>query len=206
MNPEVDDFLKEGCGRCSLFQTPQCKVHSWTEELKELRRIALDSELTEDRKWGVPCYTYNEKNVSLLAAFKDYASFSFFKGALLPDPKGLLKQAGENTQVARVLQFTDAKDILENEAAIRHLIKEAIKAEKEGRKGEYKKNPEPMPEELETALEENPDLKEAYEALTPGRQRSYILHVSQAKNPSTRISRIQKCIPKIMEGKGFHDK
>lgn len=206
MNPAIDTFLAEGCGRCSHHQTPQCKVHRWPEELRELRRIALDSELTEDHKWGVACYTYRGKNVSLLAAFKDYASLSFFKGALLPDPKKLLVQAGENTQVARVLQFTDVNDILKDEGAIRELIKEAIKAEKEGRKGEYKKNPEPMPEELETALEENPDLKEAYEALTPGRQRSYILHVSQAKNPSTRISRIQKCIPKIMEGKGFHDR
>lgn len=206
MNPAVDDFLIDGCGRCSLFQTPQCKVHSWKKELIELRRIALDTELTEDRKWGVPCYTYNGNNVSLLAAFKDYASFSFFKGALLDDPKGLLIKAGENTQVARVLQFTNVDQVVENEQAIRSLIKEAIKAEKAGLKGEYKKNPETMPEELKTALEENPDLKEAFQALTPGRQRSYILHISRTKNSSTRISRIQKCIPKIMEGKGFHDR
>ncbi len=111
MNPAVDVFLAEGCGRCSHFQTPECKVHKWPEELRELRRIALDSELTENHKWGVACYTYGGKNVSLLAAFKDYASFSFFKGALLPDPKNLLVQAGQNTQVARVLQFTDVNHI-----------------------------------------------------------------------------------------------
>ncbi|MEQ8556456.1 MAG: YdeI/OmpD-associated family protein [Cyclobacteriaceae bacterium] len=203
---DVETYLSEGCGRCPLGGTPECKVHTWSAELKYLRSIVLDCGLTETAKWGVPCYTYKNGNVSIVSAFKDYASLSFFKGALLKDSLGILEKPGANTQSDRLIKFTSVKQITDLEQTLREYIYEAIEVERLGLKVEFKKNPEPMPEELEIRLEEDPQLKSAFYALTSGRQRGYIIHFAQPKQSKTRVARIEKCIPKIMEGKGFFDR
>ncbi len=206
MNPQVDQYLLDGCMRCPLGATPKCKVRDWQEELKLLRSIVLDCGLTEERKWGVPCYTYDNKNVSIVSALKDYATLSFFKGVLLKDPDGVLEKPGPNSQSDRIIRFRSVDEITQLEVSLKSYIHEAIEVEKKGLKVEFKKNPEPIPEELETIFNEDPGLKAAFEALTPGRQRGYIIHFSQPKQSATRTSRIEKCIPKIMEGKGFFDR
>lgn len=207
MNPEVDHYLAEGCGRCPLGGTADCKVHSWTEELKLLRAITLESGLHEERKWGVPCYTFEGNNVAVVSALKNYCSISFFKGALLKDSKKILEKPGENTQAARLLKFTSVDQIIALEPEIRAYLQEALEIEKSGKKVDFKqKNELEYPEEFQSILDDNPRLEAAFEALTPGRKRGYILHFSQPKQSSTRISRIEKCIEKILNGKGFHDR
>ena len=205
MNPEVDQYLNIGCGRCPLGGTPECKVYDWEEELKQLRLIILESGLTEEVKWSVPCYTYKGSNVLILSAFKNYCSVSFFKGSLLKDPHTIMVKPGKNSQAARLFKYTSVDEITDTEHILKEYIKEAIEIEKAGKKVKFKKNPEPIPDELQAKFDEDPVLQEAFEALTPGRQRGYIIHFSGAKQSSTRQRRIEKYIPKIMEGKGFHD-
>lgn len=205
MNKGVDNYLAEGCGRCNLVGTPQCKVFTWQQELILLRSIILDCGLTEEVKWSNPCYTYNTKNVLMLGAFKAYCFISFFKGTLLTDSENILDKAGENSQHGRLIKFTKDSDIAAMEKTIKQYIKQAIEIEKAGLKVETVANPEPIPVEFKEAMDENPELKSAFFALTPGRQRSWVLHFSSAKQAQTRISRIEKCTPKILQGKGFHD-
>jgi uncharacterized protein YdeI (YjbR/CyaY-like superfamily) len=206
MNPAIDQYLTEGCGRCPLGGTPECKVHDWKEVLTSLRALLLDTPLTEELKWSVPCYTFQNRNVLILSAFKNHASISFFKGSLLKDPDRLLEKPGENSQAARVLKFTDVKQVAERKEHLRAFIQQAIELEKAGKKVAFKKQPEAAPEELLEKFQESPALKEAFEALTPGRQRGYILYFSGAKQSKTRHSRIEKYTPKILAGKGFHDR
>lgn len=206
MNTNVDTYFTDGCGRCELGGTPQCKVNKWQAELKLLRRIVQDCGLTEESKWGVPCYTYKNKNVVMISAFKEFCALSFFKGILINDESNILEKPGENSQSARLAKFTDLHDIAGKEAILKAYIFEAIEIEKAGLKVKFKKQPEPIPEELEKKFDEDPVLKSAFEALTPGRQRGYIIHISQAKQSATRESRIEKCIPKILSGKGFNDR
>lgn len=208
MMPEtVDQYLSDGCGRCALGGTPQCKVHSWPKALQELRRIANACGLTEEIKWGVPCYTLDGKNILNIAAFKEYAALSFFKGALLKDPRNILEKPGENSQAGRLLKFTDPRQVADLEKDLKAYIFEAIEVEKQGLKVDFKaKNELEYPEELIQKFGEAPELQEAFEALTPGRQRGYILHFSQPKQSATRTSRIEKCVEKILAGKGFHDR
>lgn len=207
MNPEVDFYLRDGCMRCELGGTPDCKVVDWIKELKELRRILLETELVEEVKWSVPCYTYKGKNILLMSALKDACTLSFFKGSLLKDPEGILTKPGEHSQAARYLRFTNIKDILELEATIKAYVAEAIEIEKAGLKVEFKDTVDfDVPEELQTRLDEDPALKMAFEALTPGRQRGYLLYFSGAKQSTTREARIDKFIPWILEGKGIHDR
>lgn len=206
MNPQVDAYLAEGCGRCPLGGTPECKVHSWSKELELLRAMVLDCGLAEEVKWGVPCYTFQGGNVVIVSAFKHYCSLSFFKGSLLQDADGLLASPGENSQAARLFKFTDVQQIMELESQIKAYIFEAVEVEKAGLKVPFKKRPEPIPEELELKFEEDPALKAAFEALTPGRQRGYILHFSQPKQSKTKVARIEKCVAKIFEGKGFQER
>lgn len=201
----VDHYLLEGCGRCPLGGTPKCKVHNWEEELAYLRSIILECDVVEEVKWGVPCYTYNGSNLFILSAFKDYCSISFFKGALLMDRSNILVKQGENTQAARLLKFTNVTSITKVESDIKAYIQEAIEIEKAGLKFEYKNNPEPMPEELKERLDEDPSFRNAYYSLTPGRQRSYIIYIGQAKQSKTRYSRVEKCIPKVFLGKGWNE-
>ncbi len=206
MNKSVDNYFIEGCGRCPLGSTPACKVHSWTSELEYLRNIINACGLTEESKWGTPCYTYQKKNILMLSALKDYCCISFFKGALLNDEKNLLVKPGPNSQAARLFKFKNINEIRTIESDIKAYIFESIAVEKAGLKVAFKKNPEPLPDELIAKFEEDPVLKNAFEALTPGRQRGYIIHFSQAKQEKTRFSRIEKCIPMILAGIGLHDK
>lgn len=206
MNPEVDQYLDIGCGRCPLGGTPDCKVNDWRDVLKQLRLILLGTDLTEEVKWSVPCYTFEDSNVSTLSALKNFTTVSFFKGSLMKDPHDLLVKPGKNSQAARYLKFTSVEEVIEKEPVLKEYIKEAIEIEKKGLKVEFKKNPEPIPDELQVKFDEDPVLQEAFEALTPGRQRGYIIHFSGAKKSETRQRRIEKHIPKIMQGKGFHDR
>lgn len=205
MNPKVDKYLVDGCMRCKYGATPRCKVNTWQKELKLLRKIILDSGLTEELKWSVPCYTYKNNNILLVSAFKEFCSINLFKGALLSDTDNILEKAGENTQSARLIKFTNTQKIIELEAVIKTYIHEAIEVEKSGLKVKFKNNPEPIPVELQQKLDENPALNIAFNALTPGRQRGYILYFSAPKQSKTRISRIEKYSDNILNGIGLHD-
>lgn len=205
MNPGVDRYLIDGCGRCSFYQTPQCKVHTWAKELTELRRILQESELQEELKWSQPCYTYRHKNILLLTAFKDFTCIAFFQGSLLKDPNKILFTPGENSQAVRQIRITKFQEIAALESIIKTYVSEAIELEKAGAKVEFKKNPEATPEELTSKFEEDAELEKAFMALTPGRQRGYILHFSQPKKSESRMSRIEKCRSKILKGEGFND-
>ncbi len=206
MNPQIDTYLADGCGRCPLGGTPQCKVNDWREELKQLRLIILECGLIEELKWGVPCYTFEKSNILVMAAFKDYCSVSFFKGVLIEDDKSVLVKPGENSQSARLIRFTSVQQVLDLELTLKDYIQKAIEVEKAGLKVSFKDPSEQdIPVEFEQKLDELPALKAAFKALTPGRQRGYLLHFSGAKQSKTRASRIEKYIPKILEGKGFHD-
>lgn len=192
-SPQVDEFLS--------------KTKKWKSELERLRAIALECGLTEELKWRQPCYTYQGSNVVILGGFKEYCSLMFFKGALLKDPEGILIQQTENVQAGRQLRFTNVKEIEDQKATIKAYIFEAIEVEKAGLKVPMKKTSAyKMPDELKNRLEADPELKEAFESLTPGRQRGYILFFSSAKQAKTRESRIDKYIPRIMEGKGYQDR
>ncbi|SFJ18803.1 Uncharacterized conserved protein YdeI, YjbR/CyaY-like superfamily, DUF1801 family [Myroides guanonis] len=192
MNPKVDLFLE--------------KAETWKEEMTQLRKIALKCDLTEDYKWLHPCYTYKGKNVVLIHAFKEYCALLFHKGALLKDEKKILIQQTENVQAARQLRFSNSDQIEEQQDIIKAYIEEAIQLEKDGAKVILKQTSDyKMPIELQNKLDEDTQLKKAFEALTPGRQRAYIFNITQAKQSKTREARIQKYIPKILEGKGIDD-
>lgn len=207
MNTSADNFFIDGCGRCALHATPQCKVQTWKTELQLLRNIVLECGLPETCKWGMPVYTVNGKNVLMIAAFKENCVISFFKGVLLRDEQALLEAPGENSQSARFIRFTEAKQIKKLERVIREYIFEAVEAEKAGLKPKTKNISEyTIPEEFEIHLKKNKVLKKAFEALTPGRQKSYLLHFSGAKQSATRESRILKCIPDILNGFGFGER
>jgi len=209
MNRTIRDanvYFKEGCGRCPLTATPQCKVHAWVGELKYLRTILADTELVEDLKWGVPCYTYNGKNVAIIAAFKEYCSISFFKGVLLPDPDRILVKPGENTQAGRLIRFTSIDQVIDLEPSVKRLIGHAIDVERRGLQvaRDVKKELD-YPEELVTAFVRVKGLKSAFEKLTPGRQRAYVLFFTSPIQSKTRASRIEKCVPQILAGQGLRD-
>jgi uncharacterized protein YdeI (YjbR/CyaY-like superfamily) len=205
MNPFIDAYLAEGCGRCPLGGTPECKVHNWPRELEQLRRIVLDCGLIEELKWGVPCYTFEGSNILIVSAFKEYCSISFFKGALLSDPHEILEKPGEHTQAGRLIRFTNVQPIIALEPILKEYIFEAVEVEKAGLKVDYSQHNIPFPEELRKKMEEMPALKAAFFALTPGRQKSWLLHFSAPKQAKTRESRLEKSIGPILEGKGFHD-
>ena len=207
MNPKVDVYFTAGCGRCPLVNTPECKVHNWDTELETLRKIVLDCGLEEELKWSIPCYTFQKNNIILLSAFNEYCALSFFKGALLNDTNSILIQQTENTQATRQIRFTDVREIIEMESIIKAYIYEAVEVEKAGLKVEFKKTSEfKMPEEFQNKLAKIPALKAAFEALTPGRQRAYILYFSQPKQTKTRESRIERCMRQILIGKGLNDR
>jgi uncharacterized protein YdeI (YjbR/CyaY-like superfamily) len=201
----VEGYFLSGCGRCKLYDTPECKVHTWKNELTTLRHIIRESShLEEEMKWGMPCYTHNKKNVIMLAAFKEYCSVSFFKGALLQDSEKLLVSPGENSQAVKMFRFNTLDDILKIEDTIKAYIHEAIDLEKQGQKITFKKaNEYPVPEEFQRRMDQDSKLKEAFYALTPGRQRAYLLHFGQAKQAATRNKRIDQSIQSILLGKGL---
>lgn len=207
MTTNIDTYFEDGCGRCALFATPQCKVHSFAKELAALRSIILSCGLTEEVKWGVPCYTHKGANILTLAALKSSVNIGFFKGILLQDEYKLLKKPGDNSQIGRSFSFTSAKEIGEIESHIRAYIFEAIEIEKAGLKVPSKDVSEyEVPEEFQRKLDEFPKLKTAFEALTPGRQKGYLIHFSQAKQSKTIEARVDKWTEHILNGKGMMDK
>lgn len=192
MNPRVDAFIQ--------------KATQWREEFEQLRRIVLDCQLSEELKWGVPCYTVENKNVVLIHGFKEYCALLFVKGALLQDPGGLLITQTENVQSARQVRFTHVDEIVELEPVLKAYIFEAAAVEKAGLKVDFKQTVEfHTPQEFQKRLAEDPALKTAFEALTPGRQRAYLLYFSAPKQSKTREARIEKCVPQILTGKGLND-
>jgi len=182
------------------------KSGKWQEAYQELREIVLDCGLTEELKWGCPCYTNQKNNIVLIHGFKNYCALLFMQGALLEDPKKILVQQTKNVQSARQIRFSDVEEIIKNKSTIKAYIKEAVKNNKAGLKVEMKTTTEyEMPQEFQSALEEMPDLKTAFYKLTPGRQRGYLLYFSSAKQSKTRMDRVEKYIPKILENKGLDD-
>lgn len=204
LNPKVDLYIVDGCGRCPLGGTPDCKVNKWTDILVHLRMIVLECGLAEELKWGVPCYTCDGKNLLIIGAFKEHCSLSFFNGALLKDTEGILVKPGEDSQSTRYLKFTNLKEVKSKKAVIKSYIREAIGLMKSGKKVVLKKIDEyPIPDELELKFKEVPALKTAFRALTPGRQRGYLIHFFSAKQSQTRVARIEKCMQMIFDGRGM---
>ena len=198
INPKVDFYFS--------------KAKKWQEELEKLRMIVLDCGLTEELKWGVPCYTFQtsptarqKSNIVLIHVFKEYCAVLFFKGALLNDADGILIQQTKNVQAARQIRFTNVREIEKMKTILIAYLYEAIEVEKAGLKVEFKKNPEPIPEEFQKKSDKNPALKAAFDKLTPGRQRAYILYFSAPKQSKTRESRVEKCMQQILNGKGLND-
>ena len=191
-NPKVDWFFN--------------KPGQWQQEYEKLRKIVLECDLTEELKWGCPCYTFEKRNIVLIHGFKEYCALLFVKGALLKDPKGILIQQTENVQSARQVRFTSAREIVKMKGTLKAYIREAIAAEQSGLKVSLKKTSEfAMPEEFKGKLDEVPALKKAFKALTPGRQRGYLLYFSQPKQSKTRQARVEKSVPQILNGKGLND-
>lgn len=190
MNPKVNWYFEKS---------------KWPREMAELRAIILDCGLAEELKWGKPCYTFEDRNVVILQGFKASCALLFAKGSLLKDPRRLLEKPGESTQGARRIPFTSVEQIVELKPVLKGYIREAIEVEKAGLEVEFKKNPEPIPTELQKKLDEIPAFEKAFHLLTPGRQRGYILHISAARQSRTRESRVEKCMPQILQGKGLND-
>ncbi len=183
------------------------KASKWQEEMEKLRPIILDCGLTEELKWGKPCYTFQGKNIVIIQGFKEYCALLFFKGALLNNAKGILVKTGEHTQAGRQVRFTDVRKIVELEPVLKAYIFEAIEVEKVGLKVDFEKAPEIIiPKEFQNKLDEIPALKTAFEALTPGRQRAYIIYFSAPKQSQTRESRVEKSMQQILNGKGLNDR
>ena len=183
------------------------QTNKWKKEFQKLRMIVLDCQLDEELKWGKPTYTLGGKNIVLIHGFKEYCALLFMKGVLLRDTENILIQQTENVQAARQIRFTDIREIVEKERIIKAYISEAVEVEKAGLKVDYKKNTELLfPEEFQMILDENPALKTAFEALTPGRQRAYNLYFSAPKQSKTRVSRVEKYMQKILNGKGLNDR
>jgi uncharacterized protein YdeI (YjbR/CyaY-like superfamily) len=192
MNPKIDAYIS--------------RSKKWQKELKKLRTVILDSPLTEELKWGVPCYTFQKSNIVLMHVFKEYCALLFIKGALLKDAHGILIQQTQNTQAGRQVRFTHVREIVEMETTLKAYIHEAIEVEKGGLKVNFKKTTEfSIPEEFQNKLDEIPALKTAFGALTPGRQRAYILYFSAPKQSKTRESRVEKSMKQILNGKGLND-
>jgi uncharacterized protein YdeI (YjbR/CyaY-like superfamily) len=192
MNPKVDVYFS--------------KAKKWQEELEKLRMIILDCQLTEELKWGKPGYTFQKSNIVIIIPLKEYCALMFCKGALLNDANGILMKPGENTQAGRWIKFSSVREIVEMETILKAYIHEAIEVEKTGLKVNFKKNTELIfPEEFQNKLDGNPALKTAFDALTPGRQRAYNLYFSAAKQSKTRELRVEKCVQKILNGKGLDD-
>ena len=186
------------------MEVPYAK--KWENVADKLRKIALDCNLTEELKWGKPCFTFEKKNVAIVIPLKESCALAFFKGALLTDPKRILQKAGKHTQAGRWVKFTSVKEITALRSSLTDYIYEAIEIEESGKKVELKKPSEyAIPEELQTRLDENAVLKAAFETLTPGRRKSYIFHISSAKQSKTRAARADKCVPMILSGRGFNE-
>jgi uncharacterized protein YdeI (YjbR/CyaY-like superfamily) len=206
MITNVETYFDEGCGRCSKMATPLCRVRTWETELQLLRKIILETGLVEELKWSHPCYTFQSKNVVMIGTTKACCAISFFKGVLLGDKQKVLIAQTENMQATRQLQFTNTTQISKLESTIKAYIFEAIEVEKSGAKVPYK---EPIaietPEEFQYFLDSDEVLKLAFEGLTPGRQKAYLLHFSEPKQSKTKTARVEKWMSQIKRGKGMND-
>jgi uncharacterized protein YdeI (YjbR/CyaY-like superfamily) len=191
MNPTVDFYFN--------------KAKKWQQELRKMRSVVLDCHLAEELKWGVPCYTFQKKNIVLIHAFKEYCAVLFIKGALLKDTNGILLQQTKHVQAARQVRFTSVQEIEEQEAILKAYIYEAVELEEKGLNVNFKKNPEPVPDEFQRKLDALPALKTAFDALTPGRRRAYILYFSAPKQSKTREARVEKYVQPILDGNGLND-
>lgn len=191
MNPKVDEHINQS--------------KQWKDEMNALRTIIIDCQLTEDFKWGKPCYSFQGKNIVIIQGFQEYFALLFFKGGIMKDSKHLLVKMGENTQAGRQMRFENVQDILDKKSIIKDYIFEAIEIEERGEKVQIKREATPIPEEFQIKLDENRELKSAFESLTPGRQRTYLFHFSAPKQFKTRESRIEKSIPNILDGKGMNE-
>lgn len=206
MNTSVDRYFIDGCMRCDLGETPECKVQSWKEPLLYLRNILQETNLQEECKWGVPCYSLGGKNVIIISAFKQYCCISFFKGALIKDDHGFLEKSGPNSYGAgRIMKLISIVEIKEREHVVLDYIHQAIEIEQSGKTYIPEKPPQDIPEELQEFFDNDPAFRSAFESLTPGRQRGYLIFFSAPKQSKTRIARIEKCLDKIMNGIGLHD-
>lgn len=202
----VDDYLRDGCGRCDRFQTPSCKVHTWPSELVALRSLVRARGLEETVKWGSPCYTLEGKNLVMVVAFKEHCALQFFSGAALEDPESVLESPGPNSRFGRLLKVRSMAELEARRSAAEALLDQAIGLAKRGEKFVPPPPAEPVPAELEACLAKDPKLRRAYEALTPGRRRSHVLHVSGAKQSETRARRAEKCAVDIRAGRGFNER
>ncbi|NQW61848.1 MAG: YdeI/OmpD-associated family protein [Deltaproteobacteria bacterium] len=205
-NTNADSFLADGCGRCAKFKTPACKALLWNKPLVGLRATLLASGLTEEMKWGFPCYTLGGKNVAMLLALKDHCGVSFFRGAELKAAEGLLESAGENAQASTQFRFRSLQEVQAQQGVLVTLLDEAIQLERAGAKKRVATPEMAMAEELALLLAENASLNAAWEALTPGRRRSHLLHVSGAKQAETRVRRAEGCVVFVLEGRGFNER
>lgn len=199
---EDNDLTAEG--KAEAMQVPYAK--KWQKESDKLRKIALDCDLTEEMKWGKPCFTFLKKNIAIVIPLKESCAFSFFKGALLKDPQHILEKIGEHTQAGRWIKFTSVKEVTAVQSFLKNYLYEAIELEESGKKVELKKPSDyAIPDELQAVLNNNATLKAAFEALTPGRRKSYSFHISSAKQAKTREARAERCVPMILRGRGFNE-
>ncbi|MXO61211.1 hypothetical protein GRI89_16830 [Altererythrobacter salegens] len=205
MITDPQDFFDKGCGRCDRFDTPDCSTRRWHEGLLALRKICLDAGLDETAKWGHPCYMRGDRNIALIAAFQGDFRMTFMNAELLKDPEGILETNGPNTRVASIMRFTANEQVAELEPMIRAYLAEAIGYADAGVKPEKEVAEFELPEELIDALDADPELAEAFEDLTPGRQRSYVINLNGAKQSATRIARIARFRDKIIAGKGAQE-
>lgn len=205
-NTTFESYVQDGCGRCEHYKTPACKVHRWTDVLHALRAVVRTTALVEEMKWGAPCYTVDGKNVVMVAALKEHCVLSFPQGAALVGDDGLLQRPGPNSRFARAAYFTEASQVVRHEATLRRLLQQTIDRARSGEKVDVAPAAEPMPAELQLLLDARPALRRAFDALTPGRRRSHILHVGGAKQPVTRSRRAERCAEDIVAGRGVNER
>jgi uncharacterized protein YdeI (YjbR/CyaY-like superfamily) len=202
MVSNIEDYFSIGCGRCERFATPDCSTRKWSHGLTDLRQICLETGLAETVKWGHPCYMYGGRNVVILGAFRNDFRISFFNAALMKDPKGVLETQGPNTQHPDMIRFTENTQVAEMKPVIVAYLEEAMGYAEAGIKPPKEKSKIELPDELAEALASDPELADSFHALTPGRQKSYVINLNSAKKPETRVSRIAKFREKILAGKG----
>lgn len=206
MITDIEEFFTRGCGRCDRFGTPACVTRHWIDGLLELRRICREAGLTETVKWGHPCYMHGGRNIALIGALKGDFRLNFFNAALMTDPEGIMERQGPNTRHPDSIRFADVARVLELEPVLRAYLAEAIGYAEAGLRPPKATEEIDLPDELTEALDADPELAEAFAALTPGRQRSYVIHLSSAKTSATRVARIQRARDRILAGKGANER
>ncbi|MEZ5998198.1 MAG: YdeI/OmpD-associated family protein [Hyphomonas sp.] len=202
MITDIEDFFDKGCGRCERFATADCSTRQWDSGLRALRRICLEAGLTEAVKWAHPCYMHDDRNIAIIGAFRGDFRLTFFNAALMKDPDGVLEKQGPNTQHAGMIRFTDSAQVAAMEPVLRAYLAEAIGYAAAGILPPKEIRDIALPDELVEAMDSDPDLAEAFHALTPGRQKSYLINLASAKQSATRVARIAKFRDKILAGKG----